>query len=243
MKSLLALCLLVSATQALADAPPAAATPAPVAPAAATSPAPVLGEVLEVKESMGFTYLRLKTRDGEVWAAVARAPVKVGMFVSIGNVMPSENFVSKSLKQTFPKLLFGTLAGVAGDLPEGAPETAAPAPAKVDASASIHVAKASGANAYTVAEIIAKGKELKDKQVRVRGRIVKYNPNIMKKNWIHVRDGSGSDAEGNNDILVTSGDQAMVDDVVTVQGIVRTEMDFGSGYAYQVMIEEATLQP
>jgi hypothetical protein len=107
----------------------------------------------------------------------------------------------------------------------------------------IKVPKAVGANAQTVAEIVAKRAELKDKAVLVRGRIVKFNPEIMGRNWVHLRDGSGSAADGSNDVLVTTKAPAKVGDVVTVQGIVRTDKDFGAGYAYQVLIEDATFRP
>lgn len=72
---------------------------------------------------------------------------------------------------------------------------------------------------------------------------MKYNAQIMGKNWIHLRDGSGSAANNTHDILVTTSDPAKLGDVVNVKGIVRTEKDFGAGYAYKVLIEEATLQP
>ena len=107
----------------------------------------------------------------------------------------------------------------------------------------IKVAKASGANARTVAEVITKSAELKDKPVVVSGKVVKYNPAIMGKNWIHLRDGSGDAAKETNDILVTTAAQAKIGDVVTVSGIVRTNKDFGSGYTYKVLIEDATLKP
>ena len=107
----------------------------------------------------------------------------------------------------------------------------------------VKVAKAVGANAQTVAEIVAKRAELKDKPVLVRGKVVKFNPEIMGKNWVHLRDGSGSATDGSNDVLVTTIGLAKVGEVVTVQGIVRTDKDFGAGYAYQVLIEDATLKP
>jgi hypothetical protein len=108
---------------------------------------------------------------------------------------------------------------------------------------SIKVAKAVGANARTVEEIVAKRAELKDQPVLVRGKVVKFNPEIMGKNWVHLRDGSGNAADGSNDILVTTQASTKVGDVVTVQGTVRTDKDFGSGYSYQVLIEEATIKP
>jgi hypothetical protein len=185
----------------------------------------VTGQVLEIKEVDSYTYLRLKTKEGETWAAVSKVSVKKGATVTIENVMVMNNFESKSLKQTFPTILFGNLGGGA-KMPEAGP---------------IKVPKASGANAMTVAEIVAQATELKDKPVRVRGKIVKYNPEVMGKNWLHLRDGSGSDAAGTNDILVTTTAPAKLGDVVTVSGVVHTNKDFGAGYAYKVLIEEATL--
>ena len=106
----------------------------------------------------------------------------------------------------------------------------------------IHVEKATGDNAYTVQEIVTKRAELKDKTVLVRGQVVKFNAQIMGKNWIHLQDGTGSDTDESNDLLVTSQEAAKVGDVITAQGVVRVEQDFGSGYAYSVMLEGATLQ-
>lgn len=236
MKALLAICLLVSTPLAWADA-----KPTPVQ----TAPASVKGQVLETMNAGGYTYLRLKTRDGETWAAVNRSSVKNGAEVTIENVMVMQDFESKTLKKTFPKILFGSLGGPASSTPGASADMAAAHAnlTKAKDVGDVHVPKASGANARTVAEIVKKGNELKDKPVLVRGKVVKYNPGIMGKNWIHLRDGSGSAADESNDVLVTSMNQAKLGDVVTVKGVVRTNKDFGAGYAYKVLVEDATLQP
>lgn len=104
------------------------------------------------------------------------------------------------------------------------------------------VAKASGPDARTVAEIVTTASSLKDKTVLVRGKVVKYNPEVMGKNWVHLRDGSGSAADHSNDLLVTTQDKTEVGAVVTAKGVVRTDKDFGSGYAYKVLVEEAALK-
>jgi hypothetical protein len=111
----------------------------------------------------------------------------------------------------------------------------------IDAAA-IKVAKATGPDARTVAEIVGQRLELKDKSVTVRGKVVKFTPEVMGKNWIHLRDGSGSEAEHTNDVLVTSKDAVTVGDVVVAKGVVRTDVDLGHGYAYRVLVEEARLQ-
>ena len=76
----------------------------------------------------------------------------------------------------------------------------------------------------------------------MRGKVVKYNPQILGRNWVHLRDGTGSALDNTNDLLVTTADEAGIGDVVTARGVVRTDMDFGAGYAYKVLIEEATLE-
>jgi len=208
--------------------------------------ASVTGKVLEVKNVDSYTYLRLATPNGELWAAVMTAKVKKGSTVTIENGVMMSNFYSKSLKQTFPQVLFGALAGSAtanasGGRAMGSAYPLVPAK-KLEKINDAPVAKASGANARTVAEIIAKSAELKDKPVLLRGKVVKFNGGIMGKNWLHLRDGSGSADSETNDILVTSAAEAKVGDVVTVKGTIRTDKDFGAGYAYKVLIEDATLQ-
>lgn len=233
MKALLAICMIFAASFVWAGENPARSP---------SASAVVKGEVLEVKDVQSFTYLRLKTKDGETWAAVSKAPVRKGAEVTLENVMVVNNFESKSLKKVFPTILFGSLVGAKGNAPgTGIPLSHSGIGKTLDAG-DIHVPKASGANARTVAEIMTKGAELKDKPVLIRGKVVKVNSGIMGKNWIHLRDGSGSIANNTNDVLVTTMNQAKIGDVVTVKGIVHTDKDFGSGYFYKVLIEEATLQ-
>lgn len=203
----------------------------------APAPAPTVftGEVLEVQDVESYTYLRLKTRDGETWAAVGRAPVRKGATVTIEDAMVVNNFESRSLKKTFQTIVFGSLAGANshGGIARPADATVVP---------DTKVARASGPNAKTVAEIITQAAGLKDKTVLVRGKVVKYNAGIMGKNWIHLRDGSGSAAANTHDVLITSMNAVKVGDVVTAKGIVRTDKDFGSGYFYKVIVEEATFR-
>jgi len=211
-------------------------------PAAAKAPASggISGEVLEVKNVDSYTYLRLKTKDGETWAAVSTAAIKKGAKVNIDNPMVMTNFESKALKKTFPTIIFGSLGGAAATPSLFNSKMTV---ANMTDSAPIKIAKASGANAYTVADIVTKSVQLKDKPVKVSGQVVKYNAGIMGKNWIHLRDGSGTAAKSDNDILVTSAASAKMGDRITISGVVRNDKDFGAGYSYKVLIEDATLTP
>jgi hypothetical protein len=129
-------------------------------------------------------------------------------------------------------------AGNGKGLPPGHPSISPAVSTEV-----MKVPKAVGANAQTVEAVNARRAELKDQVVLVRGKVVKYAPGIMGKNWIHLRDGTGSVADNTNDIVVTTISETKIGAVVTARGTVRTDKDFGSGYSYKVLIEEATLQP
>lgn len=202
------------------------------------------GEVLEVRDAPPYTYLRLKTSEGETWAAVTQVPVKKGSQVTIDNPAVMENFKSKSLDRSFDRIVFGIIAD-----PKSAASTTSASPhASMGGGALnapqpvVKVAKATGSDARTVAEVLAGKDALKDKRVSLRGQVVKANLGIMGKNWFHLQDGSGSAAAGTQDVLVTSKDVAAVGDVVTVQGTVRTDVKLGAGYDYAVMIESASLK-
>lgn len=103
----------------------------------------------------------------------------------------------------------------------------------------VKVEKAPGKDARTVAEIFARKATLKGTEVVVRGRVVKFNAEIMGRNWIHLRDGSGSADKQDHDITVTTTDMVAKGDIVTVRGKVALDRDFTAGYAYPVMIEDA----
>lgn len=209
----------------------------------------IQGDVAEVQNASGYTYLRIKTKAGEAWAAVPQADVKVGARVSVESSMAMENFESKSLKRKFDTIAFGVLvdsnAKPSAAAPAAHATAAAPAGHPPVAAASapvVKVAKATGPEARTVAEVVTGKGALKDKTVLVRGQVVKLNAGILGKNWLHLQDGSGSAADSSNDILVTSKEQAAVGEVVTVRGTVRTDVNLGAGYAYPVIIEDAALR-
>lgn len=198
----------------------------------------VHGSVVEVKDTESYTYLLLKDGATQTWVAVERGPVKVGAQVVIENPMEMINFESKALKRTFPRIVFGSIQGVGASSgnPHGNTSVSM-------SQADVRVAKAKGAQAYTVAEVVKQADALNGKPVEVHARVVKFSPEIMGKNWVHVRDGSGSDSEHSNDILVTTSDSTSVGATVTLRGTVRTQQDFGAGYSYKVLIDGASLKP
>ena len=155
------------------------------------------------------------------------------------------NFESKALGRTFDEIVFASAVSTeSGGLADPAQQmTAVHQGAAVPAAKVpvVKVPKATGPDARTVAEVYAQRATLKDKTVAVQGTVVKFSPNVMDRNWIHLRDGTGSAADRSNDLVVTTKQAVRVGDVVVATGLVKTNVDYGSGYAYPVVIEGAKL--
>lgn len=107
--------------------------------------------------------------------------------------------------------------------------------------AQISVEKAEGENAYTVGEVFAERLKLNGETIKVRGQVVKFSPAIMDRNFIHLQDGSGVEENKTHNLVITSQQQVSPGDVVTFSGVLTADRDFGAGYTYEAILEEATL--
>ena len=216
------------------------------APAARSqTPGDFSGKVVETTNAASYTYVLVDTGSAKLWAAAPQFEVKPGDVVTVGGGMPMENYHSKTLNRDFAVVYFtgsvkvnDTTPGDAGktvELPPNHPSiTGSVAKPAVDLSG---IKKATGGK--TVAEIFAGMAKLNGKPVKVRGKVVKYNAQILGKNWIHIQDGTGT--PGSNDLTVTTATEAKIGDTILVSGIVHTDRDFGAGYKYSVIIEDATV--
>jgi hypothetical protein len=94
----------------------------------------------------------------------------------------------------------------------------------------------------TVADVWANRKALSGKTVTVRGKVVKVNPQIMGRNWLHIQDGTGKADGGTNDLTVTTDAMVKKGDIVTITGTVGVDKDFTAGYQYAVIVEDAKIK-
>jgi hypothetical protein len=198
------------------------------------------GKVVESMDSGGYTYVQIENSGKKTWVAVPKTKVVVGQDITLSPGNEMKNFESKTLKRKFDSIIFS--GGVIGQGEKGI-EKKSPGShgSAVVVTEKIKVDKASGPDAYTVAEIFERGKELEGKKVVVRGKAVKVSEGIMNKNWIHLQDGSGDAKTKNNDLVLTSKDLANVGDVVTATGTLYINKDFGGGYKYSAIIENTVI--
>jgi len=59
----------------------------------------------------------------------------------------------------------------------------------------------------------------------------------MNRNWIHLKDGSKDDF----DLVVTSNTFVPEGQIVTMRAEVSLNRDFGSGYRYDLILENGTI--
>ena len=195
------------------------------------------GTVLETMDAAGYTYLHVDTGEETFWAAAPPIEVEVGQNVFVPGGMAMENFHSSALDRDFDVVYFvegvrvGEMAaGTPSEMPSGHPGVSAEDELVPTVIESGTIEPLEGGS--LVADILSDG------QGRA-GQTVKFNPNIMGTNWLHVQDGSGE--PGRNDLTVRTMDVVSVGQTVVVTGVVATDQDFGFGYSYDVLVEDATI--
>ena len=194
-------------------------------------------------DAASYTYVLLDTGSKKLWVAAPQFTVKVGDTATVADAMPMSNYHSKTLDRDFEVVYFTGQVTLSGKAPAagGLPATLPPNHPPVGGAAAkpaiklTDIKQAEGGK--RIADIFAGKAALSGKPVTVRGQVVKYNANIMGKNWLHIQDGTGSAAS--SDLTVTTAANTKVGDVVLVTGTVATDRDFGGGYRYDLIIEDA----
>ncbi len=238
---------------------------------AAETPQTESGTVLETMNASDYTYMNVKTATGSKWVAIPTTKVAVGDTVTFADGMVMKDFHSQTLERTFAAILFSpglVAAEQKSEEPAAAAKTEAPSSSFADAVKAesqqpkapqpedpvsagsagaivpyeeVEIDKASGDNGYTVAQIFAKAGSLDGSTVRVRGKVVKVSPNIMGRNWIHIQDGTGDPLNNSHDLVVTSQDLPETNTIVVAEGILAADKDFGHGYEYKAIVEQAKI--
>ena len=221
------------------------------------------GKIVETMDAAGYTYVLVTSDGAEQWVALPESKVQTGDIISYVQGVVMENFTSTTLDRTFETIIFSEgIRDASKEKPVSAmgektlfkdalakeqnteqPELA-PSPGSqgaVTPFTEIAVEKAAGENGYTIDELFTNRKELSGKTITVRGKVIKINMNIMGKNWIHLQDGTGNPMHNSHELVLTTAETPAVDTIVTLQGKVATDKDFGYSYQYDLLIEEAVL--
>ncbi|CAN5883706.1 hypothetical protein BH11MYX3_BH11MYX3_33850 [soil metagenome] len=210
-------------------ATPSAPAPMDPGPAAAPEGEGVSGTVVETMDSGGYTYAKLDHGGTIVWVAGPETKLAVG--TRIGSVTGSlmTGFQSTTLKRTFDEIYFIPAFAI-----DGAVAPAAPHPSVLAMAQKVETI-APPAGGQTIASLAGDKGSAAGTAVLVRGKVVKVNNGILGHNWVHLQDGSG-------DLTLTTDATLTLGQVVAMRGTVARNKDFGAGYTYAVLLENATVE-
>ncbi|MEI6684070.1 MAG: GW dipeptide domain-containing protein [Bacteroidota bacterium] len=199
-------------------------------------PAGMHGVVVDqVVQTSNYTYLQVEENNGKIWIAVVRCEAKPGDSLYYTMAFEMKNFVSKELSRTFPSVFF--VQDPSSKMPVvKAPEKLTPKKAEAVRKADIHVGVPQGG--ISIGDLYKDPGSCSGKQVTIRGTVVKLNTQIMGKNWIHIQD--GTDFGGKFDLTITTKDSIPVNKTATFKGTITLNKDFGYGYLYDVLMENAS---
>lgn len=187
----------------------------------------IVEEVINVTE---YSYLKVKEANKEFWMAVPKAEFSAGEILFYESSMEMKNFESKELNRTFESILFVDKI----DKQLGAGSLNQPQK-PVLTKENISVAPVEGG--ITIAQLYSKAGSFSGKVVRIKGKVTKFNSGIMKKNWVHIQDGTSTGE--NFDLTITTNDFVQTGETITFEGKIILNKDFGYGYSYKVLMEDA----
>lgn len=206
--------------------------------------------VKEVLQTSTYTYLLVTENTEENWLALPKMQAGVGETYYYRNGFKMTDFESKELKRTFktvyflesisstPEIPATDMAANPHSTPQQVTDTTSGYKAQVVITKA-EVAIQPAEKGITIAELLAGKEKYEGKIIRVKGKVTKFNSKIMSRNWIHIQD--GTEYSGKFDLTVTTKSEVTVGDTITLEGKITLNKDFGYGYSYEVLLEDATL--
>jgi hypothetical protein len=172
------------------------------------------------------------------WAAISRRDdLEEGETYYFDNWLEQKNFPSKELDRTFESILF--IQFISSD-PFAANRAATPGKKGSSRVGNMEIEPMEPAEGgITVAELFKNREAYNGKEVVVRGEVVKFTTAVMKRNWVHIQDGTAHGTQ--YDLTITTTESVSQGDVVTFKGKIILDKDFGYGYNYEVLMEDAIL--
>lgn len=196
-------------------------------------------KVEEILNTEKYTYMRVIEEGAEKWIAIPKNEINVGETYYYSGGLLKRNFYSREYDRTFETIylvskIWQKRAKSSSALEEALSKT------KVGASLDIKVGKIKPvAGAISIAELFNNKEKYGNQTVKITGKCVKVNPKIMGRNWIHLQDGS----EDGLDLTITTQQDIPLGAVLTLEGTIALDKDFGAGYRYDIIMEEASITP
>jgi len=197
--------------------------------------------VNEVLNTDRYTYLSVEEEGEDYWIAISKREVAEGETYYFKGGLMKKNFFSQEFNRVFETLY---LVSNFWKQPSGSEAALDEAFAQMNANqgqADLKVEEGDiepAQGAIPIADLMANKEKYNNQTIKVTGKCVKVNPMIMNRNWVHLQDGSGEEV----DLTITTSESIPLGAVVTLEGTIALNKDFGAGYRYDIIMEEAVLR-
>lgn len=194
-------------------------------------------KVEEVLNTEKYSYLKVVEKGEEYWIAISKTEVEVGDIYFYRGGLMKKNFFSREFNRVFETVYLVSnfwkknsetkMKEMAKSIPSG------------HSLPDLKLEKIKPAEgAISLQELFSNKPMYDDTTVKITGKIVKVNPKIMNRNWVHIQDGSGEGL----DLTITTQEEVPLGAVVSLEGNIALEKDFGAGYRYEIIMEDAVLK-
>ncbi|MEP0132116.1 MAG: hypothetical protein ABJJ25_03765 [Eudoraea sp.] len=199
-------------------------------------------KVLEIIPASKYVYLRVKEGKDPFWIATKKSEINLDSTYFYGEALLKTDFKSKIHNRVFDTIYFVNklvtqmhgakhTSGTTDNI-QISKKKKEPVKVTTDEDKNIDY------KIYTeISDLMQDPNKFDGQAVQIKGRCVKVNNNIMKKNWIHLKDGSQDDF----DLIITTDMSAQEGDVITVQAFIAINKDYGAGYSYDLILENGAI--
>ena len=196
--------------------------------------------VKEILDTEKYSYLKVSEGEREYWIAISKNDVVVGETYFYEGGLLKRNFFSREFNRVFETVyLVSKIWKDQGGKSASALEEASSKIKEGESLPNLKVEKVNLATGATpLADLFSNKEKYNGQTIKITGKCVKVNPMIMNRNWLHIQDGSGKDL----DLTVTTTETVPLGAVVSLEGIIVLDKDFGAGYRYDIIMEGAVLK-
>jgi len=195
--------------------------------------------VKEVLQTTSYTYVHAEEDGSLKWIAVPKMAANVGDIYYFQGGTEMGEFKSKELDRTFDAIIF--LNGlISPEVVEGGGTALNVSTQKTETTViNINEPIEPAEGGVTIAKLYSNKEKYTNKVVKIRGKVTKFSSQIMNRNWIHLQD--SPDNQGKMDLTATTDEDAKVGDIITIEGMITLDKDFGAGYFYEIIMENSRI--
>ena len=196
--------------------------------------------VKEVIQGANYTFLFVSENSLDYWMAVSKTDTEIEDVVYYENAFLMNNFKSKELDRVFEEILFVENISESPQISITVPVDSLHLNKKRENELKEKISIEPADGGITIGELYKNRSTYANKKVLIRGQVVKINKNIMDRNWVHLKDGTGN--AGKSDLTFTTLVVLKVGDTVILEGTVTLNKEYGAGYVYPLIVENAVVK-